>query len=62
MKLGQLIESNKRNNFLQAGTLVPDLFSFFRKPLYKVRTSGLKLGIQYISIALKLTYNKSKLH
>ena len=54
MKLGQLIESNKRNIFLQnyaesqAGRLVPDLFSFFRKALYKVRTSGLNLDIQYI--------------
>ena len=36
MKLGQLIEYNKRNNFLKkyaendAGRLVPDLFLFFR--------------------------------
>ena len=38
MKLGQLIEHNKRNTFLQkiyveneAGRLVPDLFLFFKK-------------------------------
>ena len=37
MKLGQLIEYNKRNIFLQnyaenqAGRLVPDLFLFFEK-------------------------------
>ena len=37
MKLGQLIEYNKRNNFLknyaenETGRLVPDLFLFFKK-------------------------------
>ena len=42
---GQLIEYNVRNIFFkkhaenEAGKLVPDLFLFFEKVLYKVKTS-----------------------
>ena len=38
MKLGQLLEYNKKNVFfknyakIEAGKLVPDLFLFFKKP------------------------------
>ena len=50
MKLGQVTEYNKRNTFLQKHAeyetrrLVPDLFLFFQKALYDVKTSGLQLG------------------
>ena len=45
MKFGQLIECNKRKNFLQnhagnkAWRPVPDLFLFFIKALYEVKVS-----------------------
>ena len=47
MKFGQLIEHNKRNNFLQnhaeneAERLVSDLFLLFKKALFEVEASGL---------------------
>ena len=46
MKFGQLIEYNKRNILFQkscrkGGKLVPDFFLFFKKALFKVKTSGL---------------------
>ena len=50
MKFGQLMEYSKRNISLQkscrkeVGRLVPDLFLFFKKVLYKVKASGLQLG------------------
>ena len=50
MKLGQLIECNKRNIFLQklcgneAGRLVPDLFLFFKNAQYKVKANGMQLS------------------
>ena len=49
MKFGQLIKY-KKNVLLhnhaenEAGRLVPDLFLFFKKALYKVTARGLKLG------------------
>ena len=49
MRLGQLIEYNKRNIFCknyvenEAGSLVPDLFLFFKKAEYEVNESGLQL-------------------
>ena len=49
MKLGQAIEYNKRIFFFKnhaqnkAGRLFPDLFLFFEKALYEVKTSGLHL-------------------
>ena len=49
MKLGQLLEYNKKNIFLQnytengAGGLVSDLFLFFKKALYQIKASGLQL-------------------
>ena len=51
MKLGQLIKYNVRNIFLkkshaenETGRLVPDLFSFFKKALHKVKISGQHLS------------------
>ena len=47
MKYGQLIECNVRNSFLknhaenEARRLVPHLFLFFKKALYKAKESGL---------------------
>ena len=49
MKFGQFIEYNKRNIFFQnhagnaAEKLVPDLFLFFKKALFDVKTSDLQL-------------------
>ena len=46
MKFGQLIECNVRNIYFKkhaenkAGRLVPDLFLFFKKALYKVKTKS----------------------
>ena len=47
MKLGQLVEYNEKNIFLQKSSreneierLVPDLFLFFQKDLYKVMPTG----------------------
>ena len=54
MKFDQLIESNKRDIFLEkhakneAGKLVPDLFLFFKKPLYEEKASGLQLSFNII--------------
>ena len=49
MKVCQLIEYNKRNIFLnyaenEGGRLVPNLFLFFQKAEYEVKTSGLQLS------------------
>ena len=52
IKFGQLIEYIKRNIFVQklcyaeskAGRLVLDLFLFFEKAYYVVKTSGLQLS------------------
>ena len=48
MELGQLIEYNKRNIFLQKShrkwRLVPNLFSFFEKALFELKASGLQRG------------------
>ena len=50
MKFGQLIETHKRNFFLQkskeneGGRLVTDLFIFFEKALHGVKASGLQLS------------------
>ena len=52
MKFGQLVDYNKRNVFFsnimreirKAGRLVPDLFLFFKKPLYEVEAIGLQLS------------------
>ena len=47
MKFGQLIDNNKGNIFSknhaknEAQRLVPDLFLFFNKVLYKVKASDL---------------------
>ena len=42
----------------QAWRLVPDLFLFFQK----VKSKWSEAWFPYISIALKLAYNKNKLH
>ena len=45
-----------------AGKLFQDIFSIFKKALCKVKTSDLQAAwFHYISIALKLGYNKNKL-
>ena len=50
MKLGQLKECNKKNNFFknhaenETGTLVPDLVLFFKKALYEEKASALQLS------------------
>ena len=50
MKFGQLIECDKKKFFFQshaeneAGRLVLDLFLFFKKTLYEVKASGLRLS------------------
>ena len=50
MKLGQLIEYNKRNFFFKnhtenkTGRLIPDLFLFFKRALYKIKASHLQLS------------------
>ena len=46
MKLGELIEYNKRNIFFknEGGRLVPDFFSFFKKAKYEVEASCLHLS------------------
>ena len=50
MKIGQLIEYNKKNIFFkyyaenEAGRLVPDLFLLFKKAQYEVKASGLQLS------------------
>ena len=49
MKFGHLIEYPKRKFLVksyaenEAGKLVPDCFLFFKKALYYVKASGLKL-------------------
>ena len=51
MKFGQLIKYKKEHFFLQysckneAERLVPDLFLFFKKALYKVKANGLQLAL-----------------
>ena len=53
LKVGQVIEYNKRNIFLQksckneAGRLVPDLFLFFKKALCEVKAIGLQLSFNH---------------
>ena len=53
LKFGQVIEYNKMNIFLQnhaeneAGRLVPDLFLFFKKALYGVKTNSLQLSFNH---------------
>ena len=54
IKIGQLIEYNKRYIFLQklceneVGRLVPDLFLFFQKVQYEVKSSGLQLSFNIL--------------
>ena len=42
--------------------LVRDLFLFFKKALYEIKSSGLQFSFQYISIDLNLAYNKNQLY
>ena len=48
MKYGQLIEYNvrKMRQKIQAQRLVPDLFLFFKKALYEVKTNGQHLSFK----------------
>ena len=45
MKFGHLIEYNKGN---ETGRLVPDLFLFFEKALWKVKASGVQLRFNIV--------------
>ena len=55
MTFGQDIEYNKGNIFFknhaenEAGRLVPDLLLFFKKGLYEVKASGLRLNFNIFS-------------
>ena len=52
-------------NHLENGTgrLVTDLFSFFKKALYEVKTSGLQLSYNIFQFSPTLhIYNKNKLY
>ena len=68
MKLGQLIEYNKRGTFFinyaehEAGRLVWDLFLFFWKSLIWGESKWSAVKFRYISITLNLQYNESKLY
>ena len=48
LKFGQVIECKKINFFFknhvenEAGRLVPNLFLFFKKPLFEVKVNGLQ--------------------
>ena len=46
---------------MKAGRLVPDLFLFFKKALYEVKTSGLYLNSIFRGSG-PLTYNKKRLY
>ena len=48
----------------EAGRLVPDtfFFFFFKKVLYKVKTTWSAAWFRHISIVFKLAYNKYKLY
>ena len=45
----------------KGGRLVPDLFLFFEKSLYKVKASGQHLSFNISWWTLTLKYNKNKL-
>ena len=54
MEFGQVIEYKKETYFFknhaknEAGRLVPDLFLYFKKALYKVKIKGLQLSFNTI--------------
>ena len=64
MKFGQLREYNMRNVFFknhaenEAGRLLPDLFFFFflffKKALYEVKASGLKLSLKIFPFSFNI--------
>ena len=67
MKFGQLKENNMRNIFLQksqneAGRLVLDLFSIFKKALYEVKASGQHLNFQILWYNSIWTFSKNNLY
>ena len=68
MKFGQLIEHNNRNIFLQKScrkwgreTSSRPLFNFFNKTFMLGKSKWSATRFHYVSIALKLAYNKNKL-
>ena len=67
IKLGQLwditweIFSFKNHGENKAESLVPDLFLFFKKTLYKVKASGHHFSFNIFWYTSTWTYNKSKL-
>ena len=66
MKFVQLIEYNVRNilfkNHAENETreLVPDLFLFFKKAIYKAKANGLHLSLTILRYSSTWTYNKNK--
>ena len=46
----------------EAGRLDSDLFLFFEKALYEVKSGGKHLSLQAILTAFDLAYSKSKLN
>ena len=58
MKFGQLIEYNEKKIFFinhaenEAERLVPDIFSFFKMALFKVKANGLQLGFTTFRLPL----------
>ena len=57
MKFGQLIEFKKEKFFFknhaenEAGRLVTDLFLYFKKALYDVKSSGLQLNTKIFRLS-----------
>ena len=68
MTFVQLIKYNMRNICLQksskieAGKLVPEPFSFFKKALYKVKTSGKYLNFNIFWQTTTQPHNKNRLY
>ena len=68
MKFGLVIEYNNRKIFFknhaenEAGRLVPNLFLFFKKALYEVKTSGLLLSFIIFRLSWTLHTIKNKPH
>ena len=65
MKIGQLIDIPRKTFFFknhaenEAGRLVPELFLFFKKALYKSKSKWSATWFHLISIVLNLAYNKT---
>ena len=68
IKFGRLIKYWVENIFLknyaenEVGRLIPELFLFFKKELYKVKVSGQNLSFNIFWQTSTWTYNKNKLY